>query len=171
MQRLLLMLWAAVATCVSIPAHAGTVSYQFVNKTNLSFDYSLQLANQFEELIRNASFLGKNTIRDLGTTPVIGPQQGSHWQSYEVAPSYGSDVISFNMLLPDGKAYGLRYKFPAGRQHSCQIPADAHGVNVSIVLEQDPHDGELRLLEYSPDGDVCRFPVEQGFGPSLWGGR
>ncbi|MDE2119156.1 MAG: hypothetical protein KGJ64_00540 [Betaproteobacteria bacterium] len=171
MRRFLVMLWTVAATGGAIPVHAGTVSIQFVNRTNLSFDYSLQLANQFDTSLENRSFLGKNTVRDLGASPAIGPQQGSHWQSYEVSPPWGSDVISFNMLLPDGKAYGLRYKFPASRQHSCQIPADAHGVNVSIVLEQDRHDGELRLLEYSPDGDVCRFPVEEGFGPSLWGDR
>ncbi|MDE2120890.1 MAG: hypothetical protein KGJ64_09360 [Betaproteobacteria bacterium] len=167
MKRWLLTLFALFVVAAAGPAHAGAVSFNFVNKTSLSFDYSLQLANGHKNQFLNVSTLGKATVQELTATPSIGPHQASHWQSYEVASSNDFDLIAFNMMTPDGRAYGLRWRVLKPDLHYCQVPAHASGVNMSIALEQDPQDGSLRLLEYTPDGDVCSFPVTAGFGPSV----
>lgn len=170
MKRLFLPLFTMFVVATTGFAHAGTVTFQFINKTPLSFDYSLQLANQdIGTGISNLVTVGKENVQRLTTTPSIGPQQASHWQSYQVSSHTGFDLIAFNMMTPDGQTYGLRRKTLKASAHYCLVSNDFPGANMTIVLEQDPRDAGLKLREYTPDGDVCTFGVTQGYGPSLDG--
>lgn len=156
MRRFVVMLWTVLATCGSIPAHAGTVSYQLVNHTSLRFDYSLRLANLGFESVSHESYLGKRSAAELTTTPSISPGQASSWQGYQVAPWYDNDGVGFDMLTSDGRAYNLN---PDGSYALCDMPAGSQGVNVPVVLEQVPGSAALQLRVYTPDGDACVLQV------------
>ena len=169
MRRFVIMLaaWLCVGSAAS--AQAGTVSYQFINRTSLSFDYSLQLANATATQFTNHSYLGKEIYPDLTSTPSIWPQQASPWQSYTPARWDQKDAVAFNMRTGNGTNYGLLAPFG---YHACGIPSDADGVNMQFVLEDrgPPGDPKLVLIEYTPDGNTCEFRVAQRVGPVLWGG-
>lgn len=169
MKRLLLLLSMLAAAGIARLAQAGTVSYQFINQTSLSFDYSLQLANVSDIFSSNRSYLGKNTPAELTRIPVFGPGQMSDMRSYEVASTPYRDGVSFNFMTEDGARYGLR---PAFFFHTCNISRSTSGVNVQFVLVDrgSREEPKLVLIEYTPDGDTCEYRVTEGFGPVLWGG-
>lgn len=156
MRRLFLSVFAVLVVATAGLAHAGTVSYQLVNRTDLSFDYSLRMANLGFETVSHQSYLGKRSAAELSVTPSIGPRQASSWQSYQVAPWYDNDGVGFDMLTSDGRVYELHRD---GSYALCDLPDGSQGVNVPVVLEQVAGSAALQLRVYTPDGDACVLQV------------
>ncbi|MDE2119157.1 MAG: hypothetical protein KGJ64_00545 [Betaproteobacteria bacterium] len=168
MRRLFLSVFTVLVVATAGLAHAGTVSYELINRTDLSFDYSLQLAHVlYFTSPTNPSYLGKSTFSQLTDTPSIGGQQVSSFQSYIPATAPRQDGVAFAMRTPDGKTYGM---WPTLEGHTCEIPRDADGVNVQFVLLNRGRSGaqKLHLIEYTPDGGTCDFSVVPGGGTPLW---
>lgn len=146
-------------------ARADSVSYQLINQTELSFDYSLQLANMQGRHITSPSYLGKSTTSQMSVAPILGPGERSPWQSYQLGSWQQADGVAFNMLLPDGRRFGMKNVLA---YHSCNIARNWGGTNVMFVLEHEDGGNSLQLIEYTPEGGHCTFGITEGYGPTLW---
>ena len=161
-------------------AHAAQVQVQLFNATNLSFDYSLQMAHYRDEHATQRAYLGKQLTPWIGYEPILGPSAVSPFAVYvTTSPGEGSDAISLNLR---GRAqwseqtgwrympYGLRARILGG-PHRCDVHAGGpiHD-GETILLDLRTHwFWSYALHEILPNGDSCTFYLGEDFGPVVWG--
>lgn len=169
--RLLLGAALACVACAAQADDAPTVSVGFVNNTQRSFDYSLQMASlkrPWYDII-DVVTLGKNSVYAITNQPIIGPGQHGGWTRYTYNTRFWTtDGISLNLQLPTTERYGMR-AWPVVAPHTCNIPSSMDGGYVLLNLHEDRLG--ILLYEQFSDGDVCSFDMTPDYGPAFQGTR
>lgn len=163
------LLGAALAclACTAQADDAPWVNVGFVNNTQRSFDYSLQMASLKRPWysVIDVVTLGKDSVHSITSQPIIGPAQHGGWTRYTYNTRFWtSDGISLNLQLPNTEEYGMR-AWPIVAPHTCNIPSSMDGGYVLLNLHEDRLG--MLLYEQFSNGDVCSFDITSGYGPAF----
>lgn len=175
---------ALACALLAAAARAGAVDLHviLVNNARDGFDYSLQMANANGNDLRNRTFLGKETSREITDNPILMPGQAAdsvHYLSTE--PGDGADdAISMNLRVyyhDDGGPGSRSFHMDRGmmnkifdRPHTCDLRAGGpvHDGETIVLAFSESMWTPYMLNEILPNGDSCTFYISRGFGPTLW---
>lgn len=142
---------------------------QFVNKSDLSFDFSLYVKSRPSGSsgrtgYDNPAWLGKYSPDQLKDIPISFPNtpftiNAYYWTDQSFGNSY--DWIGFNLKTPAGKTMGLTNKV-TGDVHYCNFQGDDDGQ--IVVYSFEGNGGGYTLYAIMPSGN-CSFSVTDGYGP------